>query len=282
MAKSKYPGFQILYEIGTRSELAQSYGVSERTMYRWLNKAKAETAPKRQSYPGAKAIQQFRGTRKELAQNFGISERTAYRWLNKARAEGANIPSRQMPSRYPGMGILEEEGSNVALGRKYGVSEATIRRWKKQAAAGLPEEIPTEEPIHEEQPAYEEPQPQEEPGYEEPGQEEYTSEDFDKETNQVLFDLLEGYEAIASDSKFRTFDHAKQLELLQSYVMYQRERDPDKFYNKEIHDFDYSPEFVSTINMWGDEFETWLSRMEDLEDFANSEGPWFDYLDNYR
>ena len=39
---AKYPGMQILYEVGTRKELAASYGVSERTVYRWLNRAAAE------------------------------------------------------------------------------------------------------------------------------------------------------------------------------------------------------------------------------------------------
>ena len=115
MARSKYPGIQILYEVGTRAELAESYGVSERTMYRWLNKAKAETR-ERQQYPGAKRVANFKGTRKELAAKYNISERTAYRWLNKARSEGADVPSRQARSKYPGAVILEETGTNKSIG----------------------------------------------------------------------------------------------------------------------------------------------------------------------
>lgn len=296
MARSKYPGFGVLYELGTKADIAKSYGVSERTVYRWLNKAKAETAPKRQSYPGAQTIQQFRGTRKELAQKFGISERTAYRWLNKAKAEGANIPSRQRPSRFPGVGILDEEGSNVAIGRKYGVSEATVRRWKKQAAAGLPEEIYTpeqlpqeiytpeqlpEEVLTPEMPEEiitpEEPLPElpEEIITEEPG-DETESDKMDSESIEQLHQLLYDYDVFVENSLFHTLDKSKQYEYLIAYINYQGELNPYRFYNKEIHDFDYSPEFVSTINMWGDEFETYLQRMEDLESFRNSD--WMDDL----
>ena len=154
MARSKYPGIQILYEVGTRQELAQSYGVSERTMYRWLNKAKAQTK-ERQEYPGAGPIARFKGTRKELAEKYNISERTAYRWLKKARESGADIPSRQAKSKYPGTAILDERGTNKNIGDRYGVSEATIRRWKNRArsdaeAAGMPTEILTPDQLPQE------------------------------------------------------------------------------------------------------------------------------------
>ena len=290
MAKSKYPGFQILYEVGTRSELAQSYGVSERTMYRWLNKAKAETAPKRQSYPGAKAIQQFRGTRKELAQNFGISERTAYRWLNKARAEGANIPSRQMPSRYPGMDILEQEGSNVALGRKYGVSEATIRRWKKQAAAGLPEEIYTPDQLPQEIYTPEQlpeeiitpdmlPEeiviPEEEQLPEMP--EEIITEEPDNELVNAseLAETLKEFDKISPDSEFLKLDKQQQSEYVYSYIKYQSQHNPELYYSVEVIGMtDLNPESVATLNIWGDTFETWLSEQMALDAYNP------DWLDN--
>ena len=58
MAKSKYPGIKLLNEIGTKKDIAAAYGVSERTIYRWQNKAKAESC-ERQQYPGAKAISKF-------------------------------------------------------------------------------------------------------------------------------------------------------------------------------------------------------------------------------
>lgn len=282
MAKSKYPGFQILYEIGTRAELAESYGVSERTMYRWLNKAKAETAPKRQSYPGAEAIANFKGTRKELAQTFGISERTAYRWLNKAKAQGANIPSRQRVSQYPGMDILSEQGSNVAIGKRYGVSEATVRRWKKIAAAGMPEEVFTPDQLPEEvftpdqlteEITFEEPEQEEQPEQEEGPNLDNEYEEFsdeDKEQIKILRDLLLDSDQFAEDSAFLGLDLETQQKYLMAYIAYQNDMDPGRFYNKEIHDFDYSPEFVSTINMWGDEFESWLSMMRDLEEYRAS------------
>ena len=89
---TKYPGIQILHELGTRTELAQIYKVSERTIYRWLAKAAKEsgiTPELKTKYPGAKKIEKFKGTRKQLAAKYGVSERTVYRWINKARAEGA-------------------------------------------------------------------------------------------------------------------------------------------------------------------------------------------------
>ena len=45
---TKYPGFMILNEIGTRAELARAYGVSERTIYRWLNRAAKEKGKKKE------------------------------------------------------------------------------------------------------------------------------------------------------------------------------------------------------------------------------------------
>ena len=278
MARGKYPGIQILYEVGTRKELAESYGVSERTMYRWLNKAKAETH-ERQQYPGAKRIANFKGTRKELAAKYNISERTAYRWLNKARSEGADVPSRQARSKYPGPVILEETGTNKSIGDRYGVSEATIRRWKRQATAETwSEDTGFEQP----EATFEEPEAtfeQPEADFEQPGEEH--GEEFDEEQQReedgrkLLYDLLNQKEQFVDNSIFFTYEPQKQLQLLQSYIDYQYELNPFNFYNKETHQFDFSPDFVSSINIWGDEFETYLNRLEDLTDF---ETDWMDDL----
>ena len=275
MARSKYPGLGVLYELGTKADIAKSYGVSERTVYRWLNKAKAEIAPKRQSYPGAQAISQFRGTRKELAQKFGISERTAYRWLNKAKAEGANIPSRQRISQFPGVGILEESGSNVALGRKYDVSEATIRRWKKQAAAGLPEEILTPEQLPEE--IYTPDQLPEEIITPEMLPEEIITEEPDNELVNAgeLADVLQEFDKISPDSEFLKLDKQKQSEYIYSYIKYQSQHDPELYYSVEVIGMtDLNPESVATLNIWGDTFETWLSEQMALDAYNP------DWLDN--
>lgn len=133
--KKSYPGSFILNEVGTRAEMARAYGVSERTIYRWLNKAAKESGltPKMSitNYPGASKVARFKGTRKELAQKYGVSERTAYRWLNKARAEIA--AKKQGRSAYPGVSILYETGSNKDLAAKYGVSTRTISKWKAKA-----------------------------------------------------------------------------------------------------------------------------------------------------
>lgn len=276
---NKYPGLSILNEQGTRAEIAAAHGVSERTVYRWINKARAEFKPTKTGFKGAEIAAGFTGTRKELAERLGISERTAYRWLNKAKAQGVEVPSRQAASRYPGINIIGEEGTNAAIGKRYGVSESTIRRWKKKAAAAiskgmpeevfatedLPEEIITEEPEE----IFEEPKAEYEEEFtnQEQFDEEQTQDEDDYATQRLLRDLLSDSDQFVEDSKFFGYDPQKQLELLQSYVMYQWDMNPKQFYNPAIHDFDFSPEFVSTINMWGDEFETYLTRMEELEKF---------------
>lgn len=275
---ANYPGFSILYEVGSRKELAQSYGVSERTIYRWLNKARAETGAKKDKprRPRQSTLENFQGTRKELAKKYGVSERTVYRWLNKAREKGADITSRAKGSAYPGINILDESGSNRQIAKKYNVSESTIRRWKKRAAAGMPEEIFTEDQLPQE--IFTEDQLPEEIIIEEPGSEESEYEEpgseEPKSAEEEIINLLFDNEQIAEDSIFKQFSPAKQQEYISSYIRYQYEMDPGQFYNSKTHDFDFTPEFVSTINMWGDEFETWLTRMEDLDEFGA------DWVDN--
>ena len=136
---AKYPGSFIINEVATRKELAGLYGVSERTIYRWLVKAAKEsgiTPEPKKTMPAPKALAAFKGTRKQLAAKYGVSERTAYRWLAKARGsseipEGAT--NRAHFSKYPGTNILNLPGRNKDLAEQFGVSERTISRWKRKA-----------------------------------------------------------------------------------------------------------------------------------------------------
>lgn len=274
---AKYPGIQILYEVGTRKELAASYGVSERTVYRWLNRAAAESGltPKLTAkFPGAKKIEAFKGTRKQLAAKYGVSERTAYRWINKAKAQGANIPSKANKSKYPGEQILYEVGSNKELAQSYGVSPRTVSRWKKKARdkqeidqinRGLPEEIITE-PEVEELGEF----PEEyitEPETEEI-EAEFEGREFEDESQQTLYDITERLlnpdnDLLSDNSIFKTLSVEEQMDYIDMYLQYQYELDEHQFYNPETHKMDFSPDFVSNINIWGDEFEDWAQKQHD-------------------
>lgn len=275
---AKYPGIQILYEVGTRKELAASYGVSERTVYRWLNRAAAESGltPKLTAkFPGAKKIEAFKGTRKQLAAKYGVSERTAYRWINKAKAQGANIPSKANKSKYPGEQILYEVGTNKELAKSYGVSPCTVSRWKKKARdkqeidqinRGLPEEIITE-PEVEELGEFPEEYITEEPGTEEP-KIEFEGREFEDESQQTLYDITERLlnpdnELLSDNSIFKTLSVEEQMDYIDMYLQYQYELDEHQFYNPETHKMDFSPDFVSNINIWGDEFEDWAQKQHD-------------------
>ena len=275
MARSKYPGIQILYEVGTRQELAQSYGVSERTMYRWLNKAKAQTK-ERQEYPGAGPIARFKGTRKELAEKYNISERTAYRWLKKARESGADIPSRRAKSKYPGTAILDERGTNKSIGDRYGVSESTIRRWKNRArsdaeAAGIPEDLISED-IGDilEGPATE---PESVLGDdledllgEKP--EEYT--DYDTFTNvSDLVDDIINMDKLSPDSEFLNLDPMVQREYMYAYIKYQSQHNKDLYYWVEkVGMSDIPSEDIASLNIWGDSFETFVQEQIALDEYS--------------
>lgn len=147
---ANYPGSQILFEVGTRSELANIYGVSERTIYRWLNKASAESGlspkVKKKAHPRPETLANFKGTRKQLAKKYGVSERTAYRWLNKARQGGSLIPSRAK-NNYPGADVINNLLATVPLTNKqiadqYGVSERTAARWIRKARQDNPALLP--------------------------------------------------------------------------------------------------------------------------------------------
>lgn len=288
---NKYPGTSILYEIGSRKELAESYGVSERTIYRWLNKAQKDSGlkPKKLRRPKITTLENFTGTRAQLAKRYGVSERTVYRWLNKARSQGAVIPPRSQASRYPGTMILSDSGTRGQLAEAYGVSKSTIDRWKKKAqielSQGLPEEIITPDQLPQE--IFTPDQlPEEIITPDQLPEEIITPEEIEDEYNPyalpeeiitdeepaddltILKRSLYEFDQLVENSKFNTYDNAKQSELLQAYIEYQSDQNPGQFYNSETHDFDYSPEFVSTLNIWGDEFENWIARTEELTDFG--------------
>jgi transposase len=268
---AKYPGFAILHEVGTRKEMAQAYGVSERTIYRWLAKAAKEsgTAPK-MKFPGADKIAAFKGTRKQLAAKYNISERTAYRWVNKAKAAGADIPSRAVKSKYPGTMILNEVGTNKDLAAAYNVSPRTISRWKKKAqeeelTKGLPEEIITEP--EEQLGEFPEEIITEEPETEEPDID-FEGREFEDKNQQNLYDITERLlnpdnELIPDDSIFKTLSIDEQMDYIDMYLQYQYELDEHQFYNPETHKMDFSPDFVSNINIWGEEFEDWAQKQHD-------------------
>ena len=264
----KYPGAFILNEYGTNKELSKIYGVSERTIYRWKSKAKAETGArsKKPTRPRASTLQKFKGTRKELAKKYGVSERTAYRWLEQARQKGYEIESRQKKAKYPGMEILEIEGTNKELAERYNVSERTIARWKRRARAEQAEEEPFEVLPPEEQP--------EEPGTP-PPEEDFFEENFgdeDEETQykdpiEDIYSVLLDYELINRDSIYHNLPPKIKKRYLVEYIEWQKEEFPWKWY-EVFHDF-YNhwddPQGISMLNIWNDEFETWVLNQIDID-----------------
>lgn len=275
MARSKYPGIQILYEVGTRQELAQSYGVSERTMYRWLNKAKSQTK-ERQEYPGAGPISRFKGTRKELAAKYNISERTAYRWLKKARESGADIPSRQAKSKYPGTAILDERGTNKSIGDRFGVSESTIRRWKNRARSesediGISEDLINED-IGEmlEGPAAEPESILGEDLEDLLGEEPEEYQDYDTFTNiGDLVDDVINMDLLSKDSEFLNLDPTVQREYMYAYIKYQSQHNKDLYYWVEkVGMSDIPSEDIASLNIWGDSFETFVQEQIALDEYS--------------
>ena len=147
---AKYPGSFIINEVGTRKELADIYGVSERTIYRWLDRAGKESglSPKpKQRRPRMSTLENFKGTRKELARKYGVSERTAYRWLEKAKKQGATITPRAKQSKYPGAQVIQnilqnEAVTNKQIAERYDVPVNTVRSWIRRAKMELPSLVP--------------------------------------------------------------------------------------------------------------------------------------------
>ena len=278
--RSKYPGSIIRDEIGSISELAGAYGVSERTIYRWLNKADRDRGITK--YPGAAALKKDKSTRKEMAAKYGVSERTIYRWLNKATGQKSTTTK----TKYPGREILAEKGTNKELAEKYKVSVRTVYRWKAKARAERlrditssedilppetsPEETPTNTPENTEEEEFEEfieknwipPQEADIPPEEfEDFEEEFDEEDDSIKNLRSLSDiLLSDPDLISSSSIFRNLTPEEQLQYLDFYIQYQFDLDEHQFYNPETHELDTSAEFVSNINIWGSEFEEWAEK----------------------
>lgn len=263
-----YPGSQILFEVGTRKELAKIYGVSERTIYRWMNKAQSETGakPYKARRPRMSTLANFKGTRKELAAKYKVSERTVYRWLAAAKDKGIDIKSRSKTSRYPGPEILASTKTNKKLAEEYGVSTRTINRWKNQAREEqTPEEytpvdqtpqgdiIETpESPIDINDEIFEVPDTVDE---------EYANLDMDPRQIDDLIaisDMLYEQDLIPADSLFSQLTGAERVTYISKYIEYQMDYNPQLFYDKESGEFRTDPDWLQGLNIWGDEFEEWV------------------------
>ena len=282
---ANYPGAFILNEVGTNKELANIYGVSERTIYRWKDKAKKETGAKakKPTRPRTSTLINYKGTRKQLAKKYGVSERTAYRWLQKAREQGAEIPSRQKKSTYPGAQILIEYGTNKDLAKAYNVSERTIARWKRRAR------LETEEPFEVLPPDEAPEQPTIPPASEEPTTEfedlfevEDTEGLEDNYSEHELYnltsiaDLLTDPQApvLKENSLYNDLSPNEQLIYIDSYLRFQYGEDEHQFYDESTHQMMYDPDdpnltspgFIANLDIWKDDFEEWLSWQASVKD----------------
>lgn len=282
---ANYPGAFILNEVGTNKELANIYGVSERTIYRWKDKAKKETGAKakKPTRPRTSTLINFKGTRKQLAKKYGVSERTAYRWIQKAKEQGAEIPSRQKKSTYPGAEILLEYGTNKELAKAYNVSERTIARWKRRAR------LETEEPFEVLPPDEEPEQPTIPPTDNEPVTEfedlfevEDTEGLEDNYSEHELYnltsiaDLLTDPQApvLNENSLYNDLSPNEQLIYIDSYLRFQYGEDEHQFYDESTHQMMYDPDdpnltspgFIANLDIWKDDFEEWLSWQASVRD----------------
>ena len=282
---ANYPGAFILNEVGTNKELANIYGVSERTIYRWKDKAKKETGAKakKPTRPRTSTLINFKGTRKQLAKKYGVSERTAYRWLAKAKENGAEIPSRQKKSTYPGAQILIEYGTNKDLAKAYNVSERTIARWKRRAR------LETEEPFEVLPPEETPEQPTIPPTSEEPITE--FEELFEVEDTEGLEDNYSEHElynltsiadlltdpqapVLKENSLYNDLSPNEQLIYIDSYLRFQYGEDEHQFYDESTHQMMYDPDdpnltspgFIANLDIWKDDFEEWLSWQASVKD----------------
>lgn len=297
---AKYPGSFIINEVGTRKELASIYGVSERTIYRWLNKAAKESglSPKvgKKTHPRDTTLANFKGTRKQLARKYGVSERTAYRWLEKAKARGTEIPSRRSESKYPGQTILSVSGTNKDIADVYGVSPSTVSKWKSKArrerAAELhqgepiPPETQQEEDIGE---PWEVPEPEDigEPWeVPEPDQDDI-GEPWEVTDNPIvddewttanlaqIADLLSWGDdpILGSDSLYYDIPEDMRLAYINAYLNYQYGADEHQFYDEQAHVMIYDPDDpsitkphgIANLDIWGDDFNEWLSWQKEAE-----------------
>ena len=302
---AKYPGDIILNEIGTRAEMAKAYGVSERTIYRWLNKAADESGVKLRAKarrPRTSTLEKFTGTRKQLAKKYGVSERTAYRWLKKARDAGADIQVRQRRSKYPGPSILADQRTARQIADELGVTPQTVRRWKRRAMVetahkpepqqpqqpldttppledvGEPWEVPDPEDVGE---PWEVPPPDEDIG--EPWEVPESEYDYQEEyadlygIEESLFDnladiaaLLQDTELIDPDSKFWDIEPNMRIIYLSEYISYQADRNPKMFYEVtgEWGNIPLDdPELIASVNIWGEDFNFWLEEQIDIDNY---------------
>lgn len=286
---AKYPGQFIINEVGTRKELAELYGVSERTIYRWLNKAAAESgAPRirKSNKPSVSKLSSFKGTRKQAAQKFGVSERTIYRWMNDAKLSGTSTTQK---SKYFGPDILNLKGTNKQLAVQFGVSDRTISRWKAKARLEIrgltpptnnPAPLNTEELIDQQTadayaPENMEAPPEifEEPVFEQPidMSEDLIPDEFedyaDFDISDEMFGNLKGiYQQIEDNSLvpdgsiFNTLTYKEKMLYINNYLMYQYDQDPSQFYDPVTHKFRFDTEWVTNyIDIWGDEFDEWAN-----------------------
>lgn len=280
----KYPGAFILNEYGTNKELAKIYGVSERTIYRWKNKAKKETGARvrKPTRPRVSTLQKFKGTRKELAKRYGVSERTAYRWIAEAKAKGAEIAPRQKKATYPGAEILLDKRTNKNIAKNYNVSERTVQRWKRRARTETEEpfEVLSPEPETVGEPYEVLPPDDLEDIFEEPFE---TVDQADWTDEHTLYNLSEisdlltmGDDPLIDDnSLYFNLSPDEQLQYLDAYLRYQYGQDEHQFYDEATHSMMFDPDdpnstspgFIANLpDIWGDPFEEWLSWQDSVRD----------------
>ena len=276
-----YPGAFILNEVGTNKELANIYGVSERTIYRWKNKAKKETGAKakKPTRPRTSTLINFKGTRKQLAKKYGVSERTAYRWIQQAKEKGADIPSRQKKANYPGAQILLEYGTNKDLAKAYDVSERTISRWKSKArkeTEALFDAVPldtTPEPLQATEP--EAPESEFEDLFEVEDTEDLGYDEHTLYNLTSIADLLTDPQApvLGDDSLYNQLSPNEQLSFIDAYLKFQYGQDEHQFYDEATHSMMFDPDdpnltspgFIANLDIWGDAFEEWLAWQNEVK-----------------
>lgn len=277
-----YPGAFILNEVGTNKELAKIYGVSERTIYRWKDKAKKESGMKvkKPTRPRTSTLIKFKGTRKQLAQKYGVSVRTAYRWIQQAKQKGAPIPSRQKKATYPGAQILLEYGTNKELAKAYNVSERTISRWKNRAR--IESEGPFEVLPLEPTPETTTPAPSQDDissGFEDLFEVEDTEDlGYDEHTLYNLTsiaDLLTDPQmpVLGEDSLYHELSPNEQITYIDAYLRFQYGQDEHQFYDESTHSMMFdpddpnltSPSFIANLDIWGDDFNEWLAWQSEVK-----------------
>lgn len=275
---AKYPGAFIINEVGTRKDLASLYGVSERTIYRWLAKASKESGltPKaKATRPRPSTLVNFKGTRKQLAKKYGVSERTAYRWLAQAKAKGSQIPSRQNISKYPGAETIANQvlggKTNRQIAEDYNISRSTASRWVRKARLETgeplprgrrnmprpltPDTAPTDEDIFNEQDtdAYtpenmiEPPEFEPEEIFEEPIEDTEAAEDFSEfdewelsNLNEIISSLKDN--VLPEDHMFNNLTALEQARYIDAYLKWQYGKDEHQFYDESTHRMMYDPD----------------------------------------